>query len=294
MAELAFTLEYDGPALAAHEMDVKQLAPALLATAEVFQEMNRVQYPDNPPVSVKIRATRTGSIDVELILVAVAGAVKVLSGPETTALINLTSLLGGFSKLLEYIKFRAGRTPDRVEPVAPGSVRVVLDGVEMEFPDTVEAFHQNPTIKHAVEEIVSPLTKEGVDFVRFKRQEVTIGEVSKEDLQKFIVPVDAPALASRIVNDSVHEMALRVVSPWFKKGNKWKVTDGQNEFWVDVLDEQFVGAVLAGRTALTPQDLLTCEVRVIQELDAEGTLHTRHEILSVVEHLSRPQGDLFS
>ena len=42
MAELAFDLEYDGPALASHEMDVKRLAPALFATAELFQEMNRI------------------------------------------------------------------------------------------------------------------------------------------------------------------------------------------------------------------------------------------------------------
>lgn len=31
MAELAFELEYDGPALEAHEMGVRELAPALIS-----------------------------------------------------------------------------------------------------------------------------------------------------------------------------------------------------------------------------------------------------------------------
>jgi hypothetical protein len=57
VAELVFDLQYDGPALQTHEMDVRDLAPALLATAELFQEMNRVAHPTDPEVSVNVGAT---------------------------------------------------------------------------------------------------------------------------------------------------------------------------------------------------------------------------------------------
>ena len=61
MAEVAFELEYDGPALAAHEMDVRELAPALISTADLFQEMNRRLHPVAPPLAVTVRATSEGS-----------------------------------------------------------------------------------------------------------------------------------------------------------------------------------------------------------------------------------------
>ena len=292
LAELAFTLEYDGPALASHEMDVKQLAPALLATAELFQEMNRLQYPDNPPVSVNLRATREGSIDVHLILVVVGQTVKLLSGPEATALLNLKNLLGGFGKLIDYIKFRGDKTPESLHSSTPGTIRLSLDGVEMEFPETVEAFAANPRIRSTFKEIVQPLGG-GVEVVRFRQQEVVIGEIEESEAPKFQLPPAASPEEAEEVNRDVHEMALRVVSPWFRKGNKWIVTDGDREFWVSVLDEKFVGDILAARTVLTPQDILRCRVRVIQSLDAVGTLHATYEIEAVLEHVVRPQRDLF-
>lgn len=291
LANLAFNLEYDGPALASHEMDVKQLAPALVATAELFQEMNRIQYPDNPPVSVNIRATREGSIDIQLILVVVAGTVKLLSGPEATALLNLKNLLGGFGDLIRYIRFRGDKTPESLPPSQPGTIRLTLDGVEMEFPESVEAFAANPKIRHTLKEFVQPLG-EGVDVVRIKQQEVVIGEIEAAEAPKFELLAAVPDEVEE-VNRDVHEMALRVVSPWFRKGNKWIVTDGEREFWAAVLDEKFVGDVLAARTVVTPHDVLRCRVRVVQTLDAVGTLHTTYEIEAVLEHDVRPQRGLF-
>jgi hypothetical protein len=288
IAELAFNLEYDGPALASHDMDVRQLAPALFALGELFQEMNRIQYPSNPDVAVRVHARRDGSIDVHLLLVAGVG---LLSSPEANALANLTHLLGGFKKLVDFIKVRAGRQIEKVEPTPSGQLRLSMDGVEVEIDQTTKAFEENPTIRHRLREVVSPVAEEGIEVVRLVEQELSIG-IDKSEAPLFLEPAPPVPAESEELTNEVRKMVLRVLSPWFKKGNKWKVTDGATEFWVSVLDEDYVADVLAARIAVTPQDVLECRVRVVQTLDIVGTLHTEYELVEVVEHHQRPQGRL--
>lgn len=55
---LDFDLEYDGPALVEHEMDVRDLAPALLSAADLFQVLNRRINPGSRDIQVNIRASR--------------------------------------------------------------------------------------------------------------------------------------------------------------------------------------------------------------------------------------------
>ena len=60
MAEVDFAVEYDGPALQAGRMPVRDLAPALLALGEIFTDASRVFYPEREPVALNIEATREG------------------------------------------------------------------------------------------------------------------------------------------------------------------------------------------------------------------------------------------
>src|SRR5687768_12925867 len=102
MAELAFELEYDGPALAAHEMDVRELAPALLSTADLVQELNRIVNPADPNVSVNVKATSDGSFLVWLSIYHDA-LVETLTSRQTQALAGLTGLLTTVGVLIGYL-----------------------------------------------------------------------------------------------------------------------------------------------------------------------------------------------
>ena len=97
---LDFEMVYDGPALANHEIDIRELAPALLNAAELFRNVNRLTNPSDPDVEVHIRGTRESSFLIELKLVF-DGTMAVLRSQDMQSTDNLLELItfvgGGYS-----------------------------------------------------------------------------------------------------------------------------------------------------------------------------------------------------
>ena len=60
-AVVHFSIKYDGPALATHQMDVRELAPALIALSSMLEEANRALYSD----SAEVRVNVNGSFNLE-------------------------------------------------------------------------------------------------------------------------------------------------------------------------------------------------------------------------------------
>ena len=119
-----FAVTYDGPALLDRRMEVRELAPALLALANLFSEANSVVDPNNPPVSLNIKATEPASFDVALTLVQVAqNTAGFLASQPVTALANLTTLVLSPHGLFNLTKWLQGRRPEafRVRRRWPGS-----------------------------------------------------------------------------------------------------------------------------------------------------------------------------
>ncbi len=98
VAETRFAVLYEGPALENGRMEVRDLAPALLALGDLFREANTVVNPGLPPISLQIRATAEGSFVVELILAQpdlLQQLVDFFTSDQVTALINLREMIIG-------------------------------------------------------------------------------------------------------------------------------------------------------------------------------------------------------
>ena len=79
--EVEFSVSYDGNAITQNTMDVRDLAPALLALGQSFERANSLFNGDRASVSLRIRATKPGSFELVLFLQQVLeGATDVLSG----------------------------------------------------------------------------------------------------------------------------------------------------------------------------------------------------------------------
>ncbi|MDZ4123372.1 MAG: hypothetical protein U1E02_04220, partial [Hydrogenophaga sp.] len=97
-AKFHFSIKYDGPTLASHQMDVRELAPALIALSELLEHANKAAYPDANEVRVNVQGNfKGGSFGVDLIAVQTVAQqiVSLLNGDDATAASNLLGILGG-------------------------------------------------------------------------------------------------------------------------------------------------------------------------------------------------------
>ena len=124
--EVEFSVSYEGDALAQNTMDVRDLAPALLALGQSFERANSLFNGDRASISLRIRATKPGSFEIGLFLQQVLeGATDVLSGDLMVSAFVLKELLiGGGDKgvigLLQFLKHLGGKKPQQIEETPDG------------------------------------------------------------------------------------------------------------------------------------------------------------------------------
>ena len=136
MSKATFKVAFDGAGLSEGEIDVRDLAPALLALGDVVQAANRALNGDRADARLKMKATRQGSFEALLAVdVSILGAIgdlldAVAANPDrVTAADSLLDLLikgggaigGGAAGLLAVLKWLGGKRPDRVETRPDGA-----------------------------------------------------------------------------------------------------------------------------------------------------------------------------
>jgi hypothetical protein len=297
LADLEFDLQYDGPAYEERpEMDVQDLAPALLATGRLFQELNRILRPTDPDVAVNIRATDRGSFKVNLHLIYLIG-VATLTSPEATAMVHLLELTSFAGKVISFIKRKARFGIKDQRDTGDGNIEVDFDGdggVKVIYPKQVLQAERSIVARRELREITRPVTKVGTDIVRLLQDQVVIEEVSKDDAPAFAVPA-LPDTAGEIVATPEDELWLTVIASHWPRGSSWRFNDGQNKFWAQILDETFWDGLEQGERYGSGDQLL-CVLRRVQSRQEDGSLNTETEIVRVLDHrmnLRPDQPELF-
>lgn len=285
MPETDFGVTYDGPALADGRMRVADLAPALLELGELFREANAILAPQSPPVALEIQATREGSFDVHLILTQAEVAIAALASPGITGLVNLKELLVGELGLFALIKRLKGHPPTRTDSREPGRLTFTTaegDSITVSS-ETAELYHR-ATIRRHASKVVAPLGTEGVDVLRFRRETQTT-EVTLE-----LSPADTPSFRVEEREVVVHEarptMLYSLVAPSFADGNKWRLSDGTQQFWASIEDENFLERVDDGEP-FRKGDYLQCEMLIRSIRTEDGSLRTDYTVQRVGQHLPR-------
>jgi len=286
-------LTYDGPALAAHTMDVRQLAPALLAFGDMAEEAARTLWGEQMSVKVEVRASfRTGSFGIDL-AVATNLAQQLmdwLRGETATAMVNGVTLIGAIGGLMGTLKWLKGRRPRSVEITSEGKRRLVCeDGEALIVEEHTVMLLRSLRVREHLWQVVAPVEREGIDTVMLSADSRIDVMVTREEAAWFL----PPAAAETVVHEDERTMAFSIVSLSFKEGNKWRLSDGNVTVFVEVADQDFLSRVDRNLVRFAKGDLLIGRTRITQRLLPDGNLRTDYTLLSVQEHRpGTPQLDL--
>jgi hypothetical protein len=286
-----FHVVYDGPALTEHRMDVRDLAPALVAFADLFTAANKEINGDAAEVRVQVNASfKAGSFGIDLVasqhllsqikdIFAGNGATAISNGWTILQIVGFTGggLAGGLVGLLRLLK---GRRPVKIEQKGDVATVWMTQTETIEVERDVIRLYRNSVVRTSLEKVVSPLEREGItDFGVVVNGQVVL-DVHDDEVASFSAAAsDADA---EIVSDTTTRKMLQIESLAFKDGNKWRVHDGTATFHASIEDKEFLAKIDAGER-FGKGDVLVVDLRQVQSI-VNAKLVNESIIVKVLEH----------
>lgn len=283
MSRASFTIAYDGPALREGAMDVRDLAPALLAVGQLFDAANTVLNRDQATVTISVKATGEGSFEIsfDVFQNVVSQITSFFAGEHIIGAVNLKEIIvGGGVGLLWLIRRLRGRKPEKIERLSDSHVRITIDGESFEVPLALVRLYQDLAVRGAAQRVISePLNREGIDTFEVRENRQPVLTIRKDEADYF----EKPEIPPEVLVESTRRAAFSIISLAFKEDNKWRLYDGNTQISALIEDEDFLGRVDANLIAFAKGDILICDVRITQRQTGEG-LTTEYVVEKVVEH----------
>lgn len=296
MAEKFYVI-YDGWALEHHLMDVRDLAPAMIAVNDLLSNANKVLNGDKADLNLKVNASfKAGSFGMELHTVVhfLSQIRDMFAGENASAISNAWTILGivgfvGGGGLIGLIKFLRGKKPTKIID-EDGRLKVYINETEYyETDGKVVKLYKNRTIIGDLNKMLEPLEKDGIDSFFVSRT----GDKKDANLA-----IDESELAyfdyQEIENDlseNITETFIQIEAAVFKDNNKWKFDNGGSPINAAILDEEFLRKIDSGELRFGKGDLLKVKLKTIQTF-AHGKLKTEFQVIEVLEHRIVKQGHL--
>jgi len=281
-------ITYDGPALTSHEMEVRQLAPALHAIGDLLEHANRVLSGADSRISVSVKGSfKTGSFGIDLVLLQgwVRGVVDMFNTREAVAILGLLPMLGLSGKdagkgLIGVIKWLRGRTITQVVR-SDSHAKLIVDEDELEIELQVLYLLMDIETRRALDGVIrEPLSRNGVDLFASGTDSTIEVTVAHSESCWFA----APDATEQTISESESEERLQLVAVVFKDDNKWRFSDGASAFYAAILDEFFLSRVDKDEERFGKNDIFRVLIKRRHYLDASGVLRQEISILEVIEH----------
>ena len=98
--------------------------------------------------------------------------------------------------------------------------------------------------------------------------------------------------ADELLLEREYDGIFSIIAPVFKEDNKWRLSDGNSNLNVSIMDKEFLDRVDARKVSFYKGDLLKCKIRTTQ-WKSENGLKTEHEVLQVINLIQGTQMNLF-
>lgn len=273
------TIRYDGPALAGHEMDVQDLAPALLALADIIQIANRKFNGDSADIRVLVNADveqRCFQIDLSLVQSVLDVAKGFLARDDVKTALDIAKAVGivggATATLFKLVKWLGARKAAGTEfnVTREGGTTTFIDarGATINVDNSVYILASDPDVIERAKRVVKPLERPGYDTLEFVEGDAVVDTVTADEAK------DIAAVPSTVLDPSHEDVStitghLRIKSPQYEGNAKWSVLWGGRA--IDVtMPPDFVRAFQSNRVAAPPNTILTVEMEQRVTLDETG------------------------
>lgn len=291
-----FHVVYDGKALEEHLMDVRDLAPAMMAISDLLTHANKEINGDKLEIQLNVKANfKTGCFGIEFVehLSWVNQIKDLLVGPAATALANASGILGlvGFfggatAGLIQIYKKLEGKPPVKIEETTDNAKVFYSETEYLEVDKRVLRLYRSKVIASDIEKMLEPLSKEGIDSF------YVVKEMLDENVELFIDKKEVEYFKFQEFDDhlseSITETFLQIESISFKEKNKWRFNNGGSTINASISDEAFLQKIDSGLLRFGKGDLLKVKLKTIQFL-AHTKLKTEFEVMEVIEHKTTKQ-----
>lgn len=279
------TIRYDGPALAGHEMDVQDLAPALLALADIIQIANRKFNGELASIKVLVNADveqKCFQIDLSLVQSLLDQAATFLGQKDVKTAEEIAAFIGivanGGVGLFKFLKWMSGRdlkggvTFTKGDQTGTTIVNIIGSGNSITIPNGTAALATDQEVMKRVRSVLRPLQNEGYSDLTFVDGEREITKIEKGEAQDIIsaAPLVAPEEPQQ--STSAIRGMVRIKSAQYEGGAKWSLLwngravdaemSGQASEWVSGFQENRIPA--------PPGTILDVSMTETVKLDSRG------------------------
>ncbi|HYD50183.1 MAG TPA: hypothetical protein VEB21_17630 [Terriglobales bacterium] len=289
-----FEIVYDGPALERHEMDVRELAPALLAISDLCQEANRVLNGQAAELAVHVQSDfKPGCFSVSLAVQTIAeqGRDLLLHSENVRAARELLEILGLVAGstvaaghgLFRFVQWLRGRRVTAVNAMPNNTSVVTVGGDTFVVHNGVLNVYNSAAARDAMYGALKPLEREGIHEFKSKNRHETVVEITKEEV---------PYFATDQVEESLGEKEevgpFQIIKPSFETRYKWMLSDGNGTFGAYIRDERFLDQLERRQVTFAKGDVLRVRYRKATWRTATG-LRTEYDTLEVIELIPAPR-----
>lgn len=286
-------ISYDGEAISNHSIDVKTLAPALLAFSELIEESYKVVSGKSVPLKIEVTALKPGSFEVFLGVVH-ADFLSLMGSEDASAIANLLSLLGfagapTLPSLIQVLLKSRGKNPEKAIVQKDGNVTLIFDQTKINGNITINnntfKLYQSLEVREKLFETVKPLTKEGVKTITYKTFDGEVLQTIRETDVCSFDPPDISELEDEVISESTRRLHVSLVNIAMQEDNKWRFSSGgEKPFFAKIEDPIFLRRFNKNEISFRKDDLLEVDMKTIQKRDIAGILKEENIIINVLSH----------
>lgn len=288
MSDQHFSVVFNGSSLDTHQMDVRDLAPALLALADAVKAANAAINGEHAEVRLDVVGKpKSGSFGIDLTVAQnlFQQFTDLFNGNSATAIANALALLGalgfvGQKGLIGLLKRLKGRKPVSITPDGDYVKFVLEDSETIEVDLFTGRLYQDRQTRIEMVKVFKPLEKEGVDFLSAGIDGKVEVVCNKDDYATLVASSDVEILLNRQETEQI----VLIEAAVFKDGNKWRFNNGQS-FHAELQDIEFLRRIDSGAERFGKGDRLRVQLEITQ-YDILGKLETRYAVLKVIEHFA--------